>query len=240
MVDFILCLDSGNTRIKYSDQSSYGTFDSITELSAYLAEFPPSVVVVADVGGRYSEISRICSQHDIQCIQCCVVDGFYGLKLAYADVTKLGVDRWLAMLGAMSLFPKQPLQVIDVGTAVKIDHINAQGLHLGGSISPGLRLSARALSQGTELLPEVDLQFSGELGKSTTDCITYGLVMSVVALIERAMLQFETPVTRVITGGDSGIICQFLAGEVTIEHHLIMLGLRVYCESDEFKTKVNT
>ena len=60
------------------------------------------------------------------------------LILAYKDSSKLGVDRFLAMLGALEHFPNDHLLIIDVGSAVTFDVINDKGEHQGGLIMPGL------------------------------------------------------------------------------------------------------
>ena len=60
------------------------------------------------------------------------------LTLSYDDPSKLGVDRFLAMLGALERFPNSPLLVIDAGSAVTFDVIDAKGMHQGGLIMPGI------------------------------------------------------------------------------------------------------
>ena len=64
---------------------------------------------------------------------------FGGLTLSYDDPSKLGVDRFLAMLAALERYPNSPLLVIDAGSAVTFDVIDAKGMHQGGLIMPGLK-----------------------------------------------------------------------------------------------------
>ena len=72
-----------------------------------------------------------------------------GLTVNYEDVSKLGVDRWLAMLAAFTSNDYTACTVIDCGTALTVDSIAGNGQHLGGFIVPGLELSRKALSEFT-------------------------------------------------------------------------------------------
>ncbi len=64
---------------------------------------------------------------------------FEKLTISYKDSSRLGSDRFCAMLGAMKQFPAKSLLVIDVGTAMTFDVVNSEGFHQGGLIMPGLR-----------------------------------------------------------------------------------------------------
>jgi type III pantothenate kinase len=75
-----------------------------------------------------------------------------GLVVAYQDPTRLGVDRFLAMLAAHRRGGQASL-VVGVGTAVTVDLIQAGGQHLGGSIAPSPRLMRQALHQAAAQLP---------------------------------------------------------------------------------------
>jgi type III pantothenate kinase len=60
-----------------------------------------------------------------------------GVKNGYEDYERLGLDRWLAMLGGFHLASGSACLVLDFGTAVTADFIAADGEHLGGFICPG-------------------------------------------------------------------------------------------------------
>ena len=227
MVTTTLLLDCGNTRIKYKLGNEYGLCHNLSELEALLERSGVTHVVAADDAGRFPNILKLCTKRSIICDQCLVEDKFLGLTLVYRDVTTLGVDRWLAMLAARSLCGQSSVMVIDAGTAVKIDIINESGVHQGGAIAPGLGLSSRALFQQTDRLPEVDFEFNGELGTDTHGCIKYGIIMSVVALVERAMLQFPSS-NVVLTGGDAKYLLPHLGFKVSHQPELVLAGLDIY------------
>lgn len=223
-----LLLDCGNTAIKYAYEGKMGVFGSFDSLAVFLETHLPENVYVSDVGGRYEEIARACSELKLSTHRVVVEDDFNGVKLVYNDISKLGVDRWLAMLGAYSYIPGFDTVVVDVGTAVKIDIIDHEGRHLGGSISPGMHLSAQSLNRHTALLPEVPLVTSGKLGTDTYSCIQYGVIIGVVALIKYTVLKFGSESKLIITGGDASIITPFLDFEFTHKPNLVLDGLAVY------------
>jgi type III pantothenate kinase len=68
-----------------------------------------------------------------------------GVINAYAEPWRLGVDRWVALIGARQRFPHQALCIVSVGTAMTLDLLDADGRHLGGAIVPGPELMVRSL-----------------------------------------------------------------------------------------------
>ena len=90
----------------------------------------------------------------------------YGkLTLSYDDPSKFGVDRFLAMLGALERFPNLPLLVIDAGSAVTFDIIDNKGIHQGGLIMPGIK----ALRESFAKFSTDDLSINTSELKNTTE-----------------------------------------------------------------------
>ena len=84
------------------------------------------------------------------------------LKVAVARPDMVGVDRLLDAVAANRLRdPARPAVVVDVGTAITVDALSADGVFLGGAILPGIAMSARALHEFTDMLPLVDV---GQVG----------------------------------------------------------------------------
>ena len=76
------------------------------------------------------------------------------IETAYQNPAQLGIDRKLAALAASRRFKgKTPVLIIDIGTAIKFDLVDENGIFLGGAIVPGLEISLQSLSQKTEKLP---------------------------------------------------------------------------------------
>lgn len=72
-----------------------------------------------------------------------------GVRNGYADYQRLGMDRWLAIIGAYQL-ARGACLVLDLGTAITADYVNAAGEHLGGYICPGLPLMRGLLRTHTQ------------------------------------------------------------------------------------------
>src|SRR3972149_2904514 len=92
----------------------------------------------------------------------------------------VGIDRLVDAVAVNHLRqPGRPAVIVDVGTAITVDLVSADGAFLGGSILPGLEISARALHEFTDLLPLIDIsEFSDPppaLGMSTEAAMRSGL-----------------------------------------------------------------
>jgi type III pantothenate kinase len=72
-----------------------------------------------------------------------------GVRNGYPDPWRLGVDRWVGLIGAHHEHPGKDLCLVGLGTAMTIDLLNAKGRHLGGSIVPGPRLMIESLLEHT-------------------------------------------------------------------------------------------
>ena len=82
----------------------------------------------------------------------------FGLTNAYLHPEKLGIDRWLVLIAARHFYAA-PACVVDCGTAITVDLIDADGHHLGGLISAGLALMKKSLAHGTDALPLSDTSY---------------------------------------------------------------------------------
>lgn len=150
-----------------------------------------------------------------------------GLHNAYAQPEKLGVDRWLAMLAIRHTYP-QAACVIDCGTAITADFINAQGQHLGGVISPGLTLMKRALANGTEQLPLAGCHIPLGLANGTVAAIDSGTLYAATGLIEKIVTTQNERFKVFITGGDAAVIAAELKLTTTVCDDLVLRGLLLY------------
>ncbi len=149
-----------------------------------------------------------------------------GVSCGYTEPEMLGIDRWLAVVAAYQRY-LGPVLVVDAGSAITIDLIGPQGVHLGGYISPGLRLMREALWQGTAKV-QVDRVESLNMlvpGTCTQDAVNRGCLLAVVATIEKLASQY--PASIVITGGDATVVAEALS--LTSDHvpELVLDGLAV-------------
>ena len=111
-----------------------------------------------------------------------------GLVNGYDHPSRLGSDRWVAMIGArhhvLAQGPARPLVVVMVGTAVTVECIDAEGRFLGGLILPGHGIMLRALETGTAGLhvPTGDVRM---FPTNTSDALTSGGTYAIAGAVER-------------------------------------------------------
>ena len=158
----------------------------------------------------------------------------YGITNGYDVPHKLGVDRWVAMIGARTI-TQHGCVVIDCGTAVTLDALTATGEHLGGVILPGVRLMHAALFRNTQLFEEEPGEIT-VFGRSTRDCIWGGTVHTLAAAIDRmsdTMIGHELSTEstrRLLTGGNAESLMPYLQHAYQHQPDLIFEGLRLISE----------
>lgn len=137
-----------------------------------------------------------------------------GVHVSYPNPRTIGADR-LANAAAAVKLGKLPAIVVDFGTAVTFDVIDAKGSYLGGIIAPGLPIAAKALHERTALLPLTKIQkISSSVGKSTEEAIRIGLLLGAVGLVREAVARitrenFKGKKPYVIaTGGDAELVAR--------------------------------
>ncbi|NDC61049.1 MAG: type III pantothenate kinase [Betaproteobacteria bacterium] len=159
-----------------------------------------------------------------------------GLTNGYDHPTRLGADRWVAMIGALARMKTQthrqapkPMVVVMVGTAVTVEAIDAQGQFLGGFILPGHGIMLRALESGTAGL-RVPTGEVREFPTNTSDALTSGGTYAIAGAIER-MVQHVRQHTHqeplcYMTGGAGWKMAPSMSIECELVDSLIFDGLR--------------
>jgi type III pantothenate kinase len=158
-----------------------------------------------------------------------------GVTNAYEDPERLGADRWANLIAAHAHY-RGPVVIIDCGTAITIDAMDASGTHLGGLIVPGMDLMSAALvgnAAGIELR-ELESESVSLLGSSTELAVAGGILYAVVALVDRVCQDLRAELgkaTRVIvTGGDAGRVLPLLSQRARHDPDLVLKGLAVFAE----------
>jgi type III pantothenate kinase len=164
-----------------------------------------------------------------------VLDHYTQLPVAVLvdEPDRVGLDRLLNAVAANSVRqPEHGAILVDAGTAVTVDYVDAAGAFLGGAIFPGLRLMAKALHEYTALLPLVDVDSAvAAPGKNTVEAIQAGVLQAVVGGIEalaRHMSEQVAPRCEVFcTGGDASLIASKLAIEPRVWPEMTLEGIRL-------------
>lgn len=182
--------------------------------------------VVAELGAAYAEACRALAAGPV--LQASSAWD-WGLHIAYDDPVQLGVDRLAAAAAAHRADPGAAV-VVDAGTALTVDAIDAEGTFRGGAMAPGLRLGLNALSAGTSLLPQVE--FAGApplLGRNTADGLRSGALHGSAALVEglcsRMAAALDSRVAVFLTGGDGPLLQPHIAAIHTCDPDLVLRGL---------------
>ncbi|MEQ8661019.1 MAG: type III pantothenate kinase, partial [Gammaproteobacteria bacterium] len=105
-----------------------------------------------------------------------------GMRTRYREPDRLGVDRWLAALAAWR-DQRGAVCVIDVGTALTVDIVTADGEHLGGLIAPGPDLMRESLTSGTADLVCAALGEVSGFADNTADAISLGCTLATGGLL---------------------------------------------------------
>ena len=161
--------------------------------------------------------------------QAAVQRGLAGLAVAYAEPSRLGVDRWLTML-ALWCELRGAFVVASAGTALTFDAVDGRGQHLGGVIAPGLLTAQRAVLGATRFDAAAPAQsYTAGLGSDTDACVRQGALHACIGLIERLAARFAPAgMPRVLTGGDAARLAAAAEGGWMVRDDLVLAGLLHY------------
>ena len=198
-----LALDIGNTRLKWAQYASprpdaplmaQGAefLENIEKLAegAWRGLLPPNQIlgcaVAADAVKR--RLQEQLDAWDVSPQWVVASEAEAGLRNGYDHPTRLGSDRWVAMIGAyhrmLSQGAPRPMVVVMVGTAVTVEAVDASGKFLGGLILPGHGIMLRALESGTAGL-HVPTGEVREFPTNTSDALTSGGTYAIAGAVER-------------------------------------------------------
>ena len=160
---------------------------------------------------------------------------YTGVTNQYKTPQTLGVDRLAAVAGAKKLYPGKSSLVIDAGTCITYDFIDAEGNYFGGSISPGLNMRYKALNYYTGALPLIaaDNTFSGLYGNDTTGAILSGVQNGIKYELNGFIASYrkkEPGLNIILSGGDSIFFDTLLKNSIFApyiknEPYLVLKGL---------------
>lgn len=162
-----------------------------------------------------------------------------GLNILLDNPAMAGGDLIVGAVAALAEY-KPPLLIVDMGTATTISAIDARGSFLGGSIFPGVKISAEALSGKTAQLPAISLEAPLKaIGRNTIDSMRSGVMMGHAAMldgmIDRMEAELGGSVTVVATGGIARFILPMCRRSMIYDKDLLLKGLRILYENNTRK-----
>ena len=240
----VLLVDVGNTLIKYALLSNVHeepkASDSLESLFSFVdVQKNITHLYIASVRNQdmVDEISTMCAARNIAFVEKQTEKEAFGIKNSYANVQKMGVDRWLAMICAAEK-TKKAFFVMDVGTAITVDFV-VDGQHLGGWIVPGFQVMRNALVASTKKVfanDEIPTTFG--VGTDTEDCVAtgchaalYGVYLSAIDYISSKQTDFDI----ILGGGDKKVFAFLKSADNMRLAHLVMQGLARYARSELLK-----
>lgn len=229
-----LVLDIGNT------QSKYGLFQKNSLVQAgvcsdwtqdewqnFAAKHAFSTVFIGSVGPTTKQMLPFFPEN----IKIYFVDQTtkYPFSSTYSDINSLGVDRRAAISGAITIYPQKPLLIIDAGSCITYDFVDANGVHQGGAISPGRAMRYQAVHLGTAKLPlETPVDEIPKIGTSTKTSIHVGVEFGVIAEIKGQIDRFSEEFgnfTTILTGGDADFLIKKIKNGIFANTDLNLVGL---------------
>ncbi len=197
-------------------------------LSEMVAEFSPEACAYCCVGAEAAEWRAELDGLSLPVL--CVTGATPSpLHNGYLTPETLGADRLAAVVGAAELMPQTDLLVVDAGTCVTYDFVDAAGNYRGGNISPGLEMRFAALHEHTARLPRVAAEGPlPETGCDTETAIRAGVVRGMAFELEGYIRRFAAthPALRVfVTGGNVPDVAEDLRPRLCADAHLVARGL---------------
>lgn len=246
----VVLIDIGNTRVKWARQTSSGLtraraaryvgwsaheFERVIGSARRSERIVVSSVAGTDVDAALARAARRLRAPAPQFVttrrRAC------GVTVGYLEPWRLGVDRFLGMIGARAHFAGRPVCVVGVGTAMTIDLLGADGRHRGGAIIPAPPLMVSSLLDGTRgIRRRANGGSTGGgpalFGRSTRAALEQGARYAAAAAVDRAVSEARGLLGRtprvVLTGGgvrDLGSLIRATTFEVP---DLVLWGLAVW------------
>ncbi|VEU80764.1 type III pantothenate kinase [Haploplasma axanthum] len=150
-----------------------------------------------------------------------------GIKIITDNPKEVGADIICAAAGVLN--KEKPSLIIDLGTATKYIYTKNNAIK-GVIITPGIKISIKALVGNTALLPEIDIETPKKvLGTNTIECmqsgVTYGVAVQVDGLIDLIKKEVNEDFDVIITGGLAKKIIPLLTHKVIVDNDIIFKGL---------------
>ncbi len=223
-----LFVDIGHSAVKWRTFDSKVSKESIEFFSA--SSLPNNKCIWLSAVAHSNIVDSIKREFaNVELVLPCKKHG--NLTIAYETPSELGVDRFLAMLGAIENYPSANLLVIDLGSALTIDIVNDDGAHKGGLIMPGLMALRKSF---TKFSTENMSQSLTGLQNNTKDAWFSGTETMLIVTIKEQIKYFQSQYSNgsvLMTGGDITKLSSELPQSLNYFENLVLDGLVSYAES---------
>ncbi len=249
----IICIDIGNTNIKYAlyeGNELKVSFRVSTDFKRTSDEYGEQIIGMLDIKGIKAQditggiVSSVVPTLDYTIDKMCeiyfgiqpmhVAPGLKsGLNIRCDNAREVGADRIVNCVSAIVEYgEKKPMIVIDFGTATTFNIINENDEFIGGVISPGIKGSLDSLVNGTAKLPRVEIEAPKSIiAKNTVTNMQAGIVFGFAGLVEYIVKRIKkelkcNDVKTIATGGFSTVIAKEIECIDVVDKLLTLKGLK--------------
>lgn len=239
-----LIIDVGNTliklavfenntlisKVKSSKKQFFSNFQKITEKYKNI-----NYVIISSVGD-FSEDEILFIQKKYQTI-ILTHQTKVPFKNEYKTPKTLGVDRIALVSAAAVQYPIKNVLIIDVGSCITYDFLNAKNEYLGGAISPGIELRYKSLHNYTDKLPLLKSKTPNNLiGNSTESSIHIGVIQGVANEISGFISSYKEKYkefTIILTGGGAQYLVDSLKNDIFANSNFLLEGLNYILQNNK-------
>lgn len=230
-----LVLDQGNSRMKIT------IFDACKKLVFTEAHTGNLIEILTNIVGKYQPVATIFSASGkvtpkllaflktLPHFVFLTAETTLPISIDYKTPETLGVDRIANVCAASCVFPNKPTLVVDFGTCITYNFIDAKNQFLGGAIAPGVAMRAKAMNTFTENLPLVAFHtIHSFIGNDTESCLNVGVMEGVRHELEGFINQYKTNypnLTIIFTGGDHSYFVNTIECAIFADLNLTAIGL---------------
>jgi len=234
----LLIIDVGNSRIKVAvfehnkqvDFFIFETNEALKNFENIFQKYPNLQKIILSSVGKLDEevVNFIKNQFQTEIIDHKSKFPFTNL---YATPETLGIDRMVLAAGATLMYPNKNRLIIDAGTCITYDFVNAENQYLGGAISPGIKIRYKSLNNYTLKLPLLTISEDFEIiGNSTQSSIHSGVINGVIFEIEGFISQYSLKnqdLTIILTGGDAEFLAKRLKSTIFANSNFLLESLNL-------------
>lgn len=232
----LLAIDVGNTQIKgavfeqntivYKEIINYSDWKN--SLNKIIINFPKITDLVISSVGKLTEKDFL-EFNALLTVVFISKQSRFPFKNLYASPETLGIDRMILASGAVLQYPNVNRLIIDAGTCITYDYVDANDNYLGGAISPGIRLRYESLHSYTAKLPLLSINAPKQLiGNSTEQSIHSGVINGVLMELDGFInfnLNRNDNFIIILTGGDADFLAERLKNTIFANSNFLLESL---------------
>lgn len=234
-----LCFDYGNTRRKFAvfNDSNLVEVDVLddggaVEIRQVVERFKPDRSILSSVVDHDPEIEDVLATstafHKLSHLS------KFPFTVPVGKPETMGADRIALAAAMVKFYPGKNNLVVGLGTAITYNFINKYNEFLGGSISPGMEMRFRSLSDYTAKLPLVKKDWNFPLiGYDTRTNILSGVILGMAKEIDGTIDAYREKYGNfnvVLTGGDSTYFALHLKNPIFADPDFLYKGLYAISE----------